>query len=278
MKHSINTILVPVDFSSCSLQALNHAIGMAEYFEAKLILAHIYHIPDPDTIAYSWDSQFMDRIETRIRIEFKIIEHYNKQLKKLPVQYVIKMGFVVKDIVQIVNNEQVDLIVMGTKGTSNRLADLWGSVTTDVLAKTPCPVMVFPLDCISNLSKRVILASDLKEPISKQLQYTRELAAYYGSHIELLYVGAEDLSKEQTKTRNAILEVISSKQSQITPNYEFVHDTNVLEGIEVYLQMENPKMITLLAHHRGFFDRLFNGSILRQLTLHANTPLLVIPE
>jgi len=272
-------ILVPIDFSSCSLDALKYAIGVADTFNAKITIVHIYPIPAVGDTTFFMDKSMLETIEKRIRVEFKIIEHYNTALKKKPVEYVVKMGFVVNDMLEVIREQRIDLIVMGTKGTSNKLQDIFGSTTLEVIQKADCPVVVIPENTKNQVIKKVAFAADFQQKnIDGPLKKAKQFAKQYGAQMKIIHVGKGVMSHEEIDKRNKILATVEKGIKTIENTYDYIHDPDVVEGIENYIKSERIDLIVLTPHRYNLLERLFKESVTRKLALHSQIPLLAIPE
>ena len=127
----ITHILCPVDFSDTSNQALAHALVIAGRYGATVTILHVR--PDGDEMA---------TIE-RCRREDEVAR-LTAGAPGVVVAVRFETGQVVTTIVECAASLGVDLIVMGSHGTSGFERLLLGSVTDDVLRKAGCPVLVVP--------------------------------------------------------------------------------------------------------------------------------------
>jgi len=139
---SIRTILHPTDFSPCSAHAFQLACSLARDHGARLIVLHVLErpilvytqvlmAPPPPPSSAEERQALLDRLE---RIEpppgFAI-----------PVDHLLEMGDPATAIVQIAQERQCDLIVIGTHGRTGVRRVLMGSVAEKVLREASCPVL-----------------------------------------------------------------------------------------------------------------------------------------
>jgi universal stress protein A len=143
--HSINRLLVPVDFSPQSREALRYAALLAERFGAKLDVLHVWEMPhfagmDLMLQAPVVDSEPLEHYvreqASREMSDFLKEEHLHDDLQ---VTERIEAGDVDAVIVKLAEAEHYDLIVMGTHGRSG-LAHLL-MVAEKVIRNAPCPVL-----------------------------------------------------------------------------------------------------------------------------------------
>lgn len=129
---TLQLILVPVDGSTASLAALDHAAVLARDYNARLEVLHIMPIEDPLTEeARAEVQEAMDDAVGRARREL------GNRLATFT-----KTGDPLVEIVRLATDDRIDLIVIGTHGRIGRLHDLLGgSVAEGVVRNAPCPVL-----------------------------------------------------------------------------------------------------------------------------------------
>jgi len=136
-------ILVAIDFSDGSAQELRYALKFAIQFDSHLLLLHILHDPAEAPGFYSSEKAskkvFRNMEETASRMMDEFAEKYLKEWKKYNAQII--PGLPAEEIVRIAEKEQVDMIVMGTRGHSGIKRLMIGSVTDRVIRACTCPVL-----------------------------------------------------------------------------------------------------------------------------------------
>lgn len=137
---TLERILVPVDFSDCSLDALEYAVVVAQQAKASLMLLHVL-----EPVSYGLDFT-LSHIKTREQVR----ESWTKRLEELasshqhshvPVEYQLRGGLPGDSILDSAQTLPCDLIVMGTHGRRGISHALSGSVAEAVLRKALCPVI-----------------------------------------------------------------------------------------------------------------------------------------
>ncbi|QWL63948.1 universal stress protein [Aeromonas jandaei] len=138
---SIKTLLCPVDFSQMSKAVLDYAVFMAQSHDARLKLVHVV-----DQL-HGFDSYKILHM-TAVEITHEMERHARTQLKELvatlpiPATFDIRFGRAADEIVIQANDDEADLIVMGSHGRSGISHLLVGSVAESVVRHAPCPVLV----------------------------------------------------------------------------------------------------------------------------------------
>ena len=138
----LNTILVPVDFSASSLEALDFAVSLAGRLDASIVLLHAL---DPIYSPGRFDSP-------RLRpLRAQALEDAKRQLATLakrrvrphvPVRHHVLKGVAYSVIVEAASKAQADLIVMGSEGRTGMNRFLVGSVAEKVIRHARCPVLI----------------------------------------------------------------------------------------------------------------------------------------
>ena len=143
---TFSRILVAIDGSELSLNAAEKALDLARFFGANLYAITVSYIPesyhlqqedvlnksknmkDSMTDAKKWLDNFMqDAKKYDVILKTELINSHR------PVDYVI---------MEYAEQEKMDLIVMGTRGSSGLKNLLLGSVVSSVITYAHCPVMV----------------------------------------------------------------------------------------------------------------------------------------
>ncbi len=140
---SINIIVVPTDFSSHSLAALDCAVGMADTFDARLKVIFVnepgLRISDMSWVGVEQRSMDDKRLtEARRSIEKVVLDRIPVDI---PADGEILYGDAVDNIIDYAYDVNADLIVMATHGRTGVSHVLLGSVAEQVVRKAPCPVL-----------------------------------------------------------------------------------------------------------------------------------------
>jgi nucleotide-binding universal stress UspA family protein len=144
-------ILVAVDGSESSMDAVDHAISISRKEGAPLIALHVMYSPtgyafSDNVMGMATPSSIQDLLE-KCRQEFqpwfdKVKEKtYNDKIQ-LKTDLIVTPASIVGAIIDYAEHEKVDLIVIGTRGRSGFKKMLLGSVASGVVTYAHCPVMV----------------------------------------------------------------------------------------------------------------------------------------
>lgn len=150
-------ILYPTDFSDCAVKALEYVKKLKEAGTEEVVVVHVMDVrematmatgvawPGETTVAYELEVQEMMRANAEKKLEAVKMEIENEGLK---VSVKTPDGFPFKEILKIVEGEDVSLTVLGSHGKSNVREMLLGSVSEKVIRGSKRPVLVVKRDQI----------------------------------------------------------------------------------------------------------------------------------
>ncbi len=140
---TIDRILVPIDFSSYSKEALQYAVPFARKFKAELILLHVVE-PAIYPADFNFGQVGIPSIEDELRS--KAVDELNKLADKETKRrarssIMVRVGKPFIEIITTAKEENIDLIIMATHGHSGIEQILFGSTAERVVRKAHCPVL-----------------------------------------------------------------------------------------------------------------------------------------
>ena len=266
----MKTILAPVDFSDASMNAVAFAAEIARRSSARLLIVNI--------LQKAGD-------EEEAKNKLKLIEEDLKKLSDpvLDCESFPVHGDLVTALKKIIEVQQPDLMVMGTKGASGLKKLLIGSNTVNVLSKTRVPVLVIPevarfKDFLKKGKNRIILATDLDALENENaLGILKEIALLIiEPKIRVLSVRSKNarLSNQKREERHFLLSVFNP---EIESERVTVFSDSVIGGINYYLSQRNTDagLLAMIARDSG---KLIQKHYTREMASHTHLPLLVLHD
>ena len=126
----ISRILCPLDFSEASMAAFRYAEELALATDSGLIIAHAFDRPSS-----------LDGAHQNEPADESIKQQLLEVESTLPIERFLHAGSPGEVICWLADDQQCDLIIMGTHGRSGLKHMLFGSVAEYVLKHAHCPVM-----------------------------------------------------------------------------------------------------------------------------------------
>jgi nucleotide-binding universal stress UspA family protein len=134
----IKKILAPTDFSELSVKGVRYACELAKEIGAELVVMNIVPLDESNFASKREIDQHKLELD-----EFLLARDLNPNLN---IRKLVEPGVPSGAIISFAERENCDLIVMSSHGRSGLSRVLVGSVTEQILRKSPCPVLVVPLD------------------------------------------------------------------------------------------------------------------------------------
>lgn len=274
----MKNIIVPLDYSEASLNALDYAAGLAQSSGARIILFHAFHLPFP-TVGMPFLYPDID--------EF-ILEHKAK-LDKIGNNIFIKHGvhvksisrpsFVLDDLYLLFKQHKAALVVMGMREKSLEYK-LFGSVTVSAIRESKFPVLMIPFPAKFSPIRKILFACEHSclSP-NNSLPVLKKIALRFKAKVQILHVEKFALIPE---SESACL-VKTAPETELLFNgiqheYRFLEGDNVVEGIESGITEYKPDIIAMVPRKLDFFDELFRRGHTDKIAYHTNVPLLTLPN
>jgi nucleotide-binding universal stress UspA family protein len=277
--------MVPVDFSEPSKKAVNYGLALAIEFKAKLVLAHITPY---DPVAY-------DR--AKLQLLSLLPAEYREQAD---FEIIVKAGDVRQELLGIVQDKEIDLVVMGSRGRSYFERMLLGSVTERMLRKLHVPVLtVSHLDPEREIHKpgpvpirRILYATDLVDASEEGLEFSIRLAHELDAHLTVVHAvqaldaalfGVEtaylpdysaDARAQATERLNRIVALVSDGSVPITT---VLADGVPYEAINRVAGETNADLIVINLQGKGRLERALLGTTAERVIRTATLPVLSLP-
>lgn len=279
----MKNILIPTDFSENAWNALLYGIS---FFKKTHCAFYIVHVNSVNTNTSGETAMFLspDILEESILVESK--EKLNKLMSKiehlpLNVKHEFKpialYGFLTDHIKTQVKEKKIDLIIMGTKGSTGLKSVSIGSNTGDVITKVPCTVLAVPEHAVYSGIKEIGFPSDFQLTYDhKILETLKDILLLKKSTLRLLYVSLnnEKLSPIQENNKRILME----HYKDIECSFHVVTGKKIDESIQCFTESRNLDMLVMVAKNLNFLERILFRPTVEKISYHTKVPFLVIHE
>jgi len=189
-----------------------------------------------------------------------------------------------EQIVQVAEEENCDLIIIGRRSSTDLERDLIGSVTARVIGYTRKDVLVVPKN--GKLSwENILLATDGSISCDNALARSLEIAQERGSKLAAVsvvytndefYALAHDMMKGLYREADKVLEKVKRWAGDLGVQAElFVKDGEPYQAIGNLAAERESDLIVIGSHGRKGLTRLLMGSVTERVIGYANCPVLV---
>jgi len=267
-------ILVPTDFSDQAEKALKVAVQLAKKYNSEIHMLHMIELPMHQIIATSNFSELPEAVF------FMKVAHNNFEkaldrdyLEDVDIYENIKFNQASEGILEACEEDDIDLIVMGSHGASGIKEMFIGSTAERVVRTAKKPVLVIKNNTEEFEFENFVFASDFNYDNKKTYKQAANLAKYWNSKIHLLMVNTAGNFKTTTDAEKLMKEFTKDiDYNNIT--FNIFNDMTVEKGILNFSKSINADLIGISTHGRQGIAHFFNGSISEDLVNHAKRPVI----
>jgi|SRR6185312_7490835 len=282
---SIKRILIPTDFSETAELAVAHGAYMANLFNAKIFLLHTLQYPV--YAPFSEEPSYMGQL-VPVQLEEEQIEHQLSQaadeiVKKYKVELssLTIMGRPAMGITEAVKENNIDIIIMGTHGTSGFDEFFIGSNTNRVVTTADCPVISVQKFAQKVGFRNIILPIDNELHSRQKVNNAIELANAYKSTVHILGLLKHDEDELDEKKLALKLDTVKNvlEKARVPFSSTLRRGENTAVEAMKYSDEMKGDLILVMRGHESTMGRAFLGPFAEQLVNHSKIPVMSIkPE
>lgn len=275
----IEKILVPIDFSETSMLAIEHAGFIAQTFNAELILLHV--------VEKHWEKFNIVVPELRVNAPDDLINAVERRLEEISAsihtKYGVKSncitanGHVFSEINSISDEREVDLIVMGTHGTSGFVEHFVGSTTYKVVTHSECPVISVQVHSDKLGFKDILLPIDDSSHSRQKVSHAIVMAKHFNAKIHVVGLAnthnEADLEKFDIKLEK-IEEFIRSQH--LSCNRELLVGTNQATMTSECAKAIKADLIIIMTDQEENITGRLMGTFAQQIINTSKIPVMSI--
>ncbi len=271
-------ILVPVDFSDASTDALKYTAELARSLNATIRLLHVYippvsrHNPMSYLVNEQWNEVKHDSLEKLTSLMKSLGDRYSEVKFELSVE-----SGEIAEVILSAAKEDIDLIAMGTQGLSSLGKILLGTNTAEIIEKANCPVLAIPRGTKPYAPRDIMFATDYAPRDWESSKVLTDMARGLDATITYLHVTRADDEDELDQERSQIDEFTNEiKKSTDFPRIKsrIISDNNVFMGLDSALQDSTVDLLCLSTRKRSLMEKLYNPSVTRRMAIYTQIPLL----
>lgn len=276
----MRTILIPTDFSENALHAMKYATALFKCERAQFYFLHAYadEVYGPFKSATKIDVEAEKKKvqkETKKKLNSLIKEVTNVSLNpKHTFEGVHAFDSLVDAINDFVNEINIDLVIMGTKGKANDKNVTFGSNTVQVFKYVPCPVLAIPQEATFHQPKKILFPTDYMIPYKRrELKLLNGLSGDYKSEIYCLYISDfEVLSHRQLDNKRFL-------KDSLPDSFLFFEQTavkNKAEAIQEYITLKHIDFLVMINSRHSFLEDMLYRSTVDEIALSTKIPFMVM--
>ncbi len=265
-------ILIPTDFSDAARDALRYAAKYIDSGTADFYLLNAYDQPSNTDMLISIVDILKEESEKALKEEVEFCKK-TLHIKEEKLHLISVLGSVEEAIQKALKTQNIDVVVMGTKGASGVKEILVGTNTVHVISKIDVPVIAVP-KFNENISLDVIAIAIDNEGLANEhiLDRVKEIAELNAANIVLLNVLKNDEEpfcfnvQQQNRLRKYFgrmdIECVALKGADVEKEInEFVWNNDI-------------DMLVIFPRKMSLLQKLFGKkSISRKINFHSKVPV-----
>ncbi|MDR0364942.1 MAG: universal stress protein [Bacteroidales bacterium] len=281
-------ILVPVDFSENTNNAVKAACDLSRALNCDIILFYSYFemiLMQSINITSSMESvPIIDPDITNI-----LHERNEKEMKKwvsfikseypnISVEAIVSPVELKEKIIEICENEDILMIVMSATGTGKK-DSFSGSAASSLFDSTPAPIIAIPENYVYQddaLFRNILYATDFSDVAQDEIQF---ISDHFLGNVNRLYCC--HLSFRGKEISEAVVKMEDLKNAFLAEEeigkivFKIIETNDVEEALEELTDDKEIGLISFHEHDRNIFYRFFHRSVIKKNIYRFNIPLLV---
>ncbi len=271
MKH----ILVAIDFSRCSIHALEYAINMANRINANITMVWVDNTQVDESVYLRSLESGRKEIVTNFE---ELIAKYGSQLEKGEIEYKIRKGKVHIEVANQAKYSDAMLVIAGTHGVTG-FEEFWiGSNAYRIVTYAPCPVITIRTGYEFRPEiKNIVLPIDSTLETRQKVPFAAKIAAYYGAEVHIVSLYSTTIKAVRYKVDNYSKQVKKYMEEE-NVNYRMatLDAENITKSTIQYATDNDADIIAIMTEQETTTANLFLGAYAQQMVNHSPVPVLSI--
>lgn len=268
-------ILVPCDFSKPAINAFRVALDIAAKAKATVHLINVIELPIlHDTVlmpVLSFEAALLEEMKEKADKKFeKIIEKYKTDGVKVVSR--LDFGAPFKTILNYVDDQSIDLLVMGSHGASGFREFAIGSNAQKVIRTSKVPVIIVK-DFFRGPIKNIVFPNSLDTELQDELLIkVKALQDFFKARLHVVFVNTP-LNFTPDEVTFARLTSFAKRFALKNYTLNIYNHVNGEEGISQFVAKVKGDMIAMGTHGRKGLAHLINGSLAENVANHTSKPI-----
>ena len=276
-------ILVPTDFCSCADKAITFAVESAKILSAEIILLHALDRQGNLYTDYMGvPKEYNEVLQNQLFHKLNSIKVIIQNTEGIKSDAIVSKNSLKNAIAEVADENDIDLIVMGTLGASGIKKVFFGNNTSSLIGSSKIPVLVIPPGYEWKKPESFLFTTHHFERDLKILDFIFEISNLYMARVNAAIFTNEEKDTAETmiKHTNQIPEYeefIKRNYEEATFTTQHIFGKDFIESLQNYITKNNVDILVMVTHKRDFLERIFNPGITRKMSYQTKIPLLAIP-
>ena len=275
----MKTILVPTDFSATSLYALDLAYELASKNDFDIILLHVLESTSHSNASLSADFNetsfngdvYMVQLIGRSREKLENIISQEKY-KEVNIRYKLQIGNIYSNIAAELTENDVDMIILGSKGVSSIDEMMVGSNAEKVIRYASCPVLTVKEETKMANLQQIVFATNFMDQDDKLISHLQFLQKLFKAKLHFVKINTPS-NFSVDKANKQLMNDFMEKYAFDDYSLNIYNELDEEEGILTFAEEIHADLIALGTHGRTGIFHLLTGSIAEDVVNHSKKPI-----
>ncbi len=272
-------ILVPCDFSNTAVQAFRFACQAATISKGEVFLLNVIELPSLHSSmlvpVQAYETAFLKEVKAKAHRNFEKLKE--KWAAKVKIHLFVEHGSVADGVKRFVDKKKIDLIVMGTHGSSGLKEYTVGSNAEKIVRSSKVPVIAIKKWVNISSLNNIIVPTDLNEVKKEFVTSIQNLQRFLKARIHLLYVNVPSNFTPDHVSEKRLIEFARNYQLK-NCSIHIYNDIDEESGIMHFSAKFKNKIIAMATHGRKGLNHLMRGSVAEDVVNHIDCPIWTLSE
>lgn len=267
-------VLVAIDFSKTSLNALQYGIMLANKSGANVQMVWVDNTTSDEIVMEEHGSEERtERVEALKELQSK----YKKSIRRGKLDYKIRKGKVYIEVAQQAKSTGADIIISGTHGVSG-FEEFWiGSNAYRIVTHAPCPVVTIRHGFAVKDIARIVVPIDSTQETRQKIPVTVGIAKLFHSEIHILSLYTTPLKSVHKRVDNyAKQAALFCEEHGIKYVSQVMESDNITRSTLDYSENIGASLVVIMTEQETTTANLFLGPYAQQMINHSTIPVLSV--
>lgn len=277
-------ILLPTDFSLNASQAINYAIELYKDEPCIFYLMNVFFIDSNNIESLMnmepgngfYEASKAESLNGLEKVRDSLV-FGQKGNPKHSFQTISICNHPLDAIKTVVEENDIELIVMGTRGETNSRSKIYGSTALSVMEKIRnCPVIVVPQLAKLGLPQEIVFSTSYKIHFKgNNLKYLIDIAKRCDASIKILHIlEAETLNPKQMAKKTQLEDYFND----VDHAFHFLRNISVPAAVNCFVESRESDMVAFINKKHSFFAGIINQPLVKGIAYESRVPILVMHD
>jgi nucleotide-binding universal stress UspA family protein len=255
-----DVIIIPLDFTEQSIYAISQSYNLARYTNSKLLLLHVY------------EKQGEERFD-----EITALTKKTQEESQVSCDFMNIKGNIYKETIRVAEETNAKMVVVGVESHINRTKDILSDSISEMVRKSPCPVITIRGREQRDGCENILLPIDLSRDSREKVDVAIEFAKYFGAAIRVLGIFSLKDEKYENQLHAYVHQVKQYiKAKGVTCSNKTMPSDSIAETVVEYANKIETDLIIIMNKPGLSVREMFLGTMAQKVIDISNIPVMTV--